>query len=192
MPRLHLQDAALDPGSLSVRLLVAAMLLVAGCGSQPRNDQVVEVPEPSGPPVSQQVDDTAKPLPPRSAPAWESAASGEGMSLRLVDPQGKLVLSIACLGRPARVVATVPRFTAIASEDRFSLGIGNEPVTLVAGPTRQKQPGIVAEGAVPEDLDRLFDEASQISAVYGAQQVGPHPAPDAALKEQFAEACELE
>jgi hypothetical protein len=136
------------------------------------------------------VDDTAQPLPTPSAPVWESAASGEGMSLRLVQPDGKLVLSIACLGDPKRLVATVPSFQPIASEDRFSLGIGNEPVTLVADPTRQKQPGIIAEGAVAKDLDRLFADADQISAVYGRQQVGPHPAPDAALKEQFPEACE--
>jgi hypothetical protein len=173
-----------------MRLLAAAMLLLGGCGSQQKNDQVVEVPEPSGPPVAQQVDDTAQPLPTRSAPVWESAASGEGMSLRLVRPDGKLVLSIACLGRPARLVATVPSFTAIASEDRFSLGIGNEPVTLVADPTRQKPTGITAEGAIVEDVDRLFADADQISAVYGRQQVGPHPAPDAALKERFAMACE--
>ncbi len=173
-----------------MRALAAAMLLLGGCGSQPKNDQVVEVPEPSGPPVAQQVDDTAKPLPARSAPLWESAASGEGMSLRLVRPDGKLVLSIACLGRPARLVATVPSFTAIAGEDRFSLGLGNEPVTLVADPIRRKQPGITAEGAVAEDLERLLDEADRISAVYGRQRVGPHPAPGRELKEQFAEACE--
>ena len=173
-----------------MRALAAVMLLVGGCGSQSKNDQVVEVPEPSGPPVAQQVDDTANPLPAGSAPVWESATSGEGMSLRLVQPDGKLVLSIACLGRPARLVATVPSFTAIAGEDRFSLAIGSEPVTLSADPTRQKQPGITAEGAVAEDLDRLFDAADQISAVYGRQRVGPHPAPDAALKEQFAELCE--
>ena len=175
-----------------MRLLAVAVLLAGGCGSPSKNDQVVEVPEPSGPPVAQQVDDTAQPLPTPSAAVWESAASGEGMSLRLVQPDGKLVLSIACLGRPARLVATVPSFTAIASEDRFSLGIGSEPVTLVADPTRQKQPGITAEGAAAEDLDRLFADADRISAVYGRQQVGPHPAPDAALKEQFIRACEGE
>ena len=172
-----------------MRCLAAAILLLAGCGS-PRNDQVVEVPEPSGPPVAQQVDDRSQPLPIPSTPVWESAASGEGMSLRLVQPDGKLGLSIACLGRPAQLVATVPSFTALAREDRFSLGIGDEPVTLVADPTRQKQPGISAEGGVAEDLDRLFAEADQISAVYGRQQIGPYPAPDTAQKEQFAKACE--
>ena len=173
-----------------MRLLAAALLLSGGCGSQQKNDQVVEVPEPSGPPVAQQVDDTARPLPNPSAPAWESAASSEGMSLRLVQPDGKLVLSLACLGRPAQLVATVPSFTAIASEDRFSLGIGTEPVTLVADPTRQTRPGLTAEGAVTEEVDRLFADADQVSAVYGSQQLGPYPAPNAALKEQFAETCQ--
>jgi hypothetical protein len=173
-----------------MRRSAIALLLLAGCGSQTKSDKVVEVPEPSGPPVAQQVDDTAQPLPKRSVPGWESAASGEGLALRLVEPDGKLVLSIACLGRPPRLVASVPSFTAIASEDRFSLGLGNDPVTLVADPTRQKPPGITGEGAVTEEFDRLFDGADQISAVYGRQQVGPHPAPQAALKEQFAKACQ--
>lgn len=166
------------------------MLVLAGCGDSAENDQVVEVPEPSGPPVAQQVDDTAKPLPTQSAPLWESAASGEGMSLRLVQPDGKLILSIACLGRLARLVAHVPGFTAIGSEDRLSLGFGNEPVPLVADPTRQEPAGISAEGALSGDMERLLEEADQISAVHGRQRVGPHPAPDAALKEQFAKACD--
>lgn len=174
---------------MKVRLLAAAMLLVGGCGSQATNEKVVEVPEPSGPPIAQQVDDTARPLPTRSEPVWESAASGDGMSLRLVRSDGTLVLSIACLGRPARLMAIAPGFTPIGSEDRFSLGIGDEPVTLVADPTRQNQTGVTAEAVAGEDLDRLLDDAVRISAVYGSQRIGPHPAPVAALKAQLAEAC---
>jgi hypothetical protein len=112
------------------------------------------------------------------------------MSLRLVQPDGKLVLSLACLGRPARLVATVPSFTAIGSEDRFSLGLGKEPVTLVADPTRQAQLGLTAEGPATEEVDRLLADADQVSAIYGSQQLGPYAAPNAALKEQFADTCQ--
>ncbi len=131
---------------------------------------------------------------PSSAPrgngaAWESAASGEGTALRLTAADGSLLLSIACLGTPAQLVVSAPGLKPIGSEDRFSLGLGEEPVTLVADPTRQGKGGVTAEGAVPAGFDELLEEAKQVSALYGSQRIGPHPAPIEALKEALAKAC---
>lgn len=168
----------------------ALLFLLAACGGsgQPQANETVDVPVPSGPPVAQQADAPARPSLPSAAPAWESAAGGDGSSLRLTGPDGRLLLGIACLGSPARLIATAPDFSPIGSEDRFSLGLGQEPVTLVADLTRSDA-GVTAAGAVPEGFEELLGRASDISAVYGAQRIGPVPAPSDALRDVLAKAC---
>jgi hypothetical protein len=172
--------------------LPALLLLLASCGSAgdtPKNDNHVDVPVPSGPPVAQQADAVPSSAPDQSGAAWETAASGEGTALRLTAPEGSLLLSIACLGAPRRLVVSAPGFKPIGSEDRFSLGLGEEPVTLVADPTRQNKGGVTAEGAIPETFAELIEEAELVSALYGTQRIGPHPAPGEALKKALAKDC---
>jgi hypothetical protein len=168
-----------------------ALLALAACGSpaaEKKQEGAVETPVPSGPPVAQQVD-AAPPATPgaKLAPAWEAAASGDGTALRLTGADGGLMMSLACLSGPARLVATVPSFAPIGSEDRFSLGLGSEPVTLVADPTRQGDKGVSAEGPAPDKA--LLEDAETVSALYGTQQLGPVPAPPKELKALLAKAC---
>lgn len=165
------------------------LLLLAACGGPARQpgNETVDVPVPSGPPVAQQVDPSAR-ASPSAAPAWESAAGSEGTALRLTGPDGRLLLSIACLGSPARLTATAPVFTAIGSEERFSLGLGQEPVILVADLERSDGE-VTAEGAVPDRFEKLLERAPEISALYGTQRIGPVPAPSKPLKESLAKAC---
>src|SRR3546814_11728218 len=92
-------------------------------------------------------------------------------------------MSMACLDDPARLVVQVPAFEPVMSEDRFALGLGAEPVTLVADPYEQElQTGVRGEGPVPEHFAALLDEAAEVRARYGAQQAGPHPAPQSERK----------
>jgi hypothetical protein len=173
-------------------LLPVLLLLLASCGGSGEEGQgngAADLPEPSGPPVAQQVDTAPTASPPPGAPAWESAASLEGTAIRLTQVDGKLLLSVACLRGPVRLVATAPGFSPIGSEDRFSLGLGDEPVTLVADPTPQAQSGVTAEGAVPDRFEELLEEAKQVSALYGTQRIGPVPAPSEALKKALAKSC---
>jgi hypothetical protein len=173
-----------------MRAVPVLLLLLAGCGSEtPEENKPVDLPLPSGPPVAQQADAIPSSAPARNGPVWETAASGEGTALRLTEPGGRLLLSLACLGSPARLVVSAPGFSPIGSEDRFSLGLGDDPVTLVADPTRQKQPGVSAEGAAPPDFGERLQRADQLTALYGTQQVGPVAAPSDALKEVLARAC---
>lgn len=175
-----------------MRCLLLALLVLASCGpaaDAPSGSGAAELPQPSGPPLAQQVDSVPSSSPPQGVAAWESAASAEGMALRLTEPGGRVLLSIACLGSPARIVVTAPRFSPIGSEDRFALGLGEEPVTLVADPSRQGEAGVTAEGPVPEAFAALLGEAEQVSALYGTQKIGPVAAPDERLGEGLAKSC---
>lgn len=169
---------------------LALLGALAACGSEaPRGENGnIGVPTPSGPPVAQQID--AAPPPTEGAmggPRWESISSGEGTALRLTASDGTPTMSIACLGKPRRLVVTVPSFEPIGSEDRFSLGFGQEPVTLVADPKRQKGPGVTAEGPPPQQA--LFEGAENVSALYGTQRIGPVPAPPEKLREMLVKSC---
>lgn len=178
------------------RAYLAALAALAACGDEPAPNRAgnktapVGLPEPSGPPVVQQAQPDAAGPSADSAPAWESIASGEGTALRLTAPDGGLRMSIACLARPGRLVANVPGFSPIGSEDRFALALGNEPVTLVADPTRQQaRLGVTGEGAIPDNLEALLRGADEVGALYGTQRSGPHAPPPAELVATLTEAC---
>jgi hypothetical protein len=175
-----------------MRCILLSICLLAGCGSGSNapsgRDNEVEVPVPSGPPVVQHVDEMEPVAPAVLEPAWESVASSGASTVRLTEPSGAVLMSIACVSDPRRLVVTVPGFTHVGSEDRFSLGIDREPMTLVADPTKQRG-GVTGEGAVPEDFSALLKGARQISAHYGSRKAGPYPAPPEALREALVEAC---
>lgn len=172
-------------------LTAAAALALSACGNEPSPPPVEEdlvTPIPSGPPVVQQIEEEAEAVAStaQAAPGWEL----RDKALRLLAADGSLTMAIACpTGSQLRVSA--PGFKAIGSEDRFSLGIGNEPVTLVApDPMRQSSgTGVTAEGPMPGNFFALLKGAQQVSAMYGSQQIGPVPAPAPALASGFAEAC---
>lgn len=170
--------------------LLPIFLLLAACGSpaeQKQEEEKVELPVPSGPPIvePEDVPDTSG----DGAPRWESATGEGGTALRLVGKGGRLEMSLSCASAPKRLIVSVPGLSPIGSEERFSLALGQEPVTLVADPTRQPQPGVTAEGAVPADFGELLERAGRIGALYGTQRSGPHPAPPKPLRKALAEEC---
>jgi uncharacterized membrane protein len=82
----------------------------------------------------------------------------------------------------------VPGFRPIGSEERLSFGSGGEVAALVADSAGDRQRGgVTGTAAVPDDLAALV--AGTVSASYGAQSSGPHPAPPAALSKAFVAAC---
>jgi len=171
--------------ALSIALIAIALV---GCGSEPaeqRSAGTAQVtPEPSGPPVVQQAQPDQKGTP--MQPGVEVGSVGAG--LRIDNPDGTLRMSLVCVGAPAKLVATVPSFTPVGSEDRFALALGQEPVTLVADPTRQPPRGLSAEGPVPENFAVLLAAAGQVGALYGTQKIGPHALPKEAAS-RLAKEC---
>lgn len=178
----------------SITIIGAAAALVSCSGEAPDTKrqpaEQPDIPQASGPPVPDQEPPPTAPTP-APAMAWESVAGGVGTELRLTGKDGNVRMSIACMGNPPRLVVNVPEFRPVMSEDRFALGLGSEPVTLVANPYEQEtRPGVTGEGSVPDNLSAFVDAAGEVRALYGAQQTGPYPAPSRELKQLLVEACE--
>lgn len=162
------------------------LILALGCAAcGPANEAEPggrELPQPSGPPIVQQAEpEQDKPTVTPATP-WRARDD----ALELVSAE-TTVLTIACRG--GNLIVSAPGFTPIGSEDRFAFGLGTEPVTLVADPTRQSRPGVTAEGPVPENFAELWRRAERISALYGTQRVGPEAAPPPALAQNFLQSC---
>jgi uncharacterized membrane protein len=76
----------------------------------------------------------------------------------------------------------------VGSEERLSFGSGGESHALVADSRRDRnRGGVSASGDVPKALEALL--SGPVSASYGAQSSGPHPAPPASLVRGFVAAC---
>ncbi len=121
-----------------------------------------------------------------SGQGWDLQSSGEGVALVLGAATGPAI-RLFCPAGGKRLVVNVPGFRPIGSEERLSFG-GRDAVALVAdsGGDRQRG-GVTGTGAVPDDLPDLI--SGPVSASYGAQRSGPHPAPPKALSSAFADAC---
>jgi uncharacterized membrane protein len=166
-------------------LPIAAMaLLLAACGS--RDDEPDAAPTGTGEPPS------ATSSPPDAATAtasrWDLQSSGEGVALVLLAPSGDAAIRLFCPAAQGELLVNVPGFRPIGSEERLSFGGGGDVVALVAdtgGDARRG--GVSGTGAVPDNLAALID--GPLSASYGAQTSGPHPAPPPDLARAFVAGC---
>jgi len=123
------------------------------------------------------------------APAqWDLQFSGEGAALVVADHDGKIVLRLFCPAGAGTLLVNVPEFDPIDSEERLSFGQGGKAEALVANSSGDAaRGGVTAEGTVPKNLLALL--SGRVSASYGAQVSGPHPAPPVDLVTAFAGAC---
>ncbi len=129
----------------------------------------------------------AEPAGKSPALAWDLQSSGEGVALVLAGP-GRPAIRLFCPAGGKRLVVNVPGFRPIGSEERLSFGSGSEVAALVADSRGDRQRGgVTGTGAVPDDLPALVE--GPVSASYGAQSSGPHPAPPASLSSAFVAAC---
>lgn len=120
---------------------------------------------------------------------WATQAGGSGMSLTLYEADDDALLRLACVRDRSEMIVTGETFTAIGSEERLTLGVGQEAHLFVADPTAKRPSGVEARGPIPAALLAQLESASEISAVYGAQRIGPHIPPDPETARGFVSAC---
>lgn len=151
-------------------LLIAALLALAACG---RNE----------PP--------AAPAPPEPPSAPQPPRPPEGVSasrLTLVDASGAPALYLFCGNRAGTLVIHAPGLEPIASEDRLTLGAGDEAFAFVAD-LEAPGPGVTGGGVPEHDLFVRMARGEPVRAVYGARTVGPLRAETPAALRAFVTRC---
>lgn len=143
------------------------ILALAACDQAPRENRPVEpTPIPSRPPLVQ----------PPEAPD----------RLAFVDAGGAERLSLAC--RDGQMTVAVPEFERIGSEDRLTVGAGDEAFAFAAD-LQAPGDGIIAGGAADADLLARLARGEPVSAIYGQQTIGPLQAARPAALAPFAALC---
>ncbi|WP_131818592.1 MULTISPECIES: hypothetical protein [Sphingomonas] len=170
-------------------LITTAAVLLASCGKpqdatdmQPSPTAIGASPSPASS-ISAKSDSGSD-----STERWSLQPTGQGAVLALLGTNRSAVVQLICFGGEDRLLVNVPGFLPIDSEERLSFGSDGNAAVLVADPGGDTQHGgITGAGTVPEDLAALV--ANRLSASYGAQSSGPHPAPPPALSRAFVAAC---
>jgi uncharacterized membrane protein len=177
-------------------LALIALLALTGCGGGDAEDRSgaagANVASANGAEPAATL--PAAPPPASDAPAttpqggrWNLQSSGEGSALILSGKDGTAI-RLFCPAGANRLLVNVPAFKPIGSEERLSFGGGGDAVALVADSRGDgMRGGVSGTGAVPNNLAALV--AGTVSASYGAQSSGPHPAPPAELARGFVAAC---
>jgi uncharacterized membrane protein len=126
---------------------------------------------------------------PAAAAAWDLQSSGEGAALVLAAASGGgTAIRLFCAAGQRRLLVNVPSFRPIGSEERLSFGGAGDAAALVADTRGDRQRGGVSGiGPVPPQLAAFL--AGPVSASYGSQTSGPHPAVPADLARGFVAAC---
>ena len=174
-------------------LIAAASALLAACGSGDEGAAPAAANEGANEgnaaaAVGEAPAAPVKAVPPAGAAGWDLQSSGEGVALALSPATGPASIRLFCPAGQNRLLVNVPGFRPIGSEERLSFGSGGDAVALVADTRGDRQRGGVSgTGEVPGSLKTLV--RGSISASYGAQRSGPHPAPPQALASAFVAAC---
>ena len=136
-------------------LIAAALLGLAACGREgpaAPADPAESPPIPSKPPLVRPPDASDR--------------------LTLVDGAGAARLHLACRASPPACQIVAPGFEPIGSEDRLTLGAGDEAFAHAAD-LQASGPGVTAGGAIDADLLARLERGERVRAVYGSQSVGP-------------------
>lgn len=156
---------------MRVFLIAAALVSLAACGREEGaapTAPVEPLPEPSKPPLVE----------PPAAP----------VDMTFIDASGAERLRLSCREDPAALHIVVPGFTPIGSEDRLTVGAGDEAFAHVAD-LDASGPGVVGGGPIDPDLMDRLGRGEAVSAVYGAQTVGPLTAARPEALAAFTERC---
>ncbi len=141
---------------------------------------------PGAPPVAA----PAAPATP-AAPAgatWTSMSGEQGVALLLTNPNGDGVMQLACLRDGKKMVVRVAGFAPVASEERLSLGVDDDPMIFVAQ-LDSPGPGVQAEAPIPSDLLARLAAARTVGVNYGSQNLGPLAPPPPGQARAFEADC---
>lgn len=121
---------------------------------------------------------------------WSLHASGAaGTAVVLSDETGAVRLRIACRRNPAELHVEAPAFSRINSEERLTLGAGDELAVLAASPGTPDGAPVSAAGSIPGAFVDALESGLPIGAAYGASYLRDLPPLPARERRRFAAAC---
>lgn len=167
--------------------IAAAALLLGSCGSPKHAADAAPSSTAEGP--NSTAASTLSPTVDSSAgERWNLQSSGRAVSLTLLPTEGGAIIGLTCPSGANLLLVNVPGFKPIGSEERLSFGSAGDAVVLVADRAADAEwGGVRGAGEVPDNLSVLI--GGPLSASYGAQTSGPHPAPPEDLSRAFVTAC---
>ncbi len=160
----------------------SALLLMLGlcaCEAPPRTDASDE--------PAREAPATA-PAPASAPPAgWSLSRDAEGISVEL-ERDGVSVARFACLHSGRVFQAQGFSLDPIGSEERLTVGAGDEAHALVADPGAPMT-GVLGSGAIPPALLAAIEVGGPLSLSYGAQTIGPLESLGATDRAAFVAGC---
>ena len=142
---------------------ILVMLALCACEAPPRTDA------PDGPAGKTS---TATPAPTPAPPSgWRLSSNGDGVSLELAR-NGSSVARFACLHSGRVFQAQGFGLNPIGSEERLTVGAGDETHALVADPGASVT-GVLGSGSISPALLESIEAGGPLSLSYGAQTLGP-------------------
>ena len=164
--------------------IIIPVMLLGACDRQESARRGSSSPAADAQPSGSSTPDTSK----RTDAHWV-LQPGAGFTVLVLQTQtGSPILSLTCSSGKNRLEVNVPGFTPIGSEERMSFGSGGEVEALVADFLGDRRlGGVSAAGAVPANLAALM--GGPVSASFGSQTSGPHPAAPPAIVTAFVAAC---
>ena len=167
--------------TLARTALAALAVTLAACSREPAAEETAAPVDTTPQATAQAVAPGEMPLP----AVWVVETSGAGTALVLTQ-NGQETMRIACRRSPRELYVEVPGFTEIGSEDRMTVGAGDEAFGLVADLQAERPSGVEATGPIEDGLLERIAGGQELGVMYGAQQVGPLPGPDAETGQRFA------
>lgn len=157
--------------AIKVLAVATGLGVLAGCS------------QPPAPEVDAAVEATA-PDAPTSAPDWRLEAA-EGLPRLRHEGSG---IDLSC--RDGRLSVGVDAFHVVPSEERMSLGAGEDVTVLVVAVTGSPPPSrVVGVAPLAGDPARILASARPLHVNYGYQNAGPVAAPAQGLADEFLTAC---
>lgn len=160
------------------RWIAVAVVAITGCGESEKSPRVQS---------NGQAAPTSSPAPAESQWTMQASATA-GAAIVLTDEGGKEVFRLACRRSPADLYAAVPLLRRVGSEDRLTLGAGDELAVLVVSMEGPEE-GLRATGARQPAFVSALAEGRAISFAYGQRQITLPPL-RLDVRTDFAAACQ--
>jgi hypothetical protein len=177
-----------EEAAVRLSILVMTTLALTACGQERAAAPAAQPPASSPRPTAS----PALPATPPPAPAspWSlQVSAAAGVAIVLADEAGGERMRIACRRNPNDLHVSAPAFRKIGSEERLTLGAGDELATLVVVQGAPAGAPLQAAGELPPAFVEALSQGRQVTASYGASTIGPIDPPADQIRSAFVAAC---